>query len=134
MQYYYYSNGNLFEQFDIIKEEEYLVKLYNENGKMSFSGKYESGFLYKDNKKYTGKITCYFDTGKISHYEDLVKGIINGKFYAYYGNGNLKFEGEYGNEKEIYYKCYYENGKVNFIRDRKNKTFTQWDEKGNLIK
>jgi antitoxin component YwqK of YwqJK toxin-antitoxin module len=134
LQYYFYSNGNLMEKYDIIKTDECYVKYFNENGEVVFSGNYKSKYLFKDNKKYSGKITCYFNNGKISHFEKVVNGIPDGKFYSYYGNGNLKFESEVVNGKEIYYKCYYENGKINFIRDNINKTFTSWDEKGNRIK
>jgi antitoxin component YwqK of YwqJK toxin-antitoxin module len=134
LQYYYYSNGNLIEKYDIVQKDEYYVKYFNENGKVVFSGNYKSKFLFKDNRKYNGKIICYFNNGKISHFEEVVNGIPNGKFYSYYGNGILKFESEVENGKENYYKCYYENGKVNFIRDGINKTFTSWDENGNLIK
>lgn len=134
LQYYYYSSGNLKEQYDKIKKDEYFLKYYNENGKIAFSGKSKSNILYKNNKKFNGKIICYFNNGKISHFEEVINGIPNGKFYSYYGNGILKFESENKKGKEIYYKCYYENGKVNFIQDGIKKTFTQWDEKGKLIK
>ncbi len=134
IQYFYYANGNFLDKYDPIKEGGYFVKFFNENGENVFSGSYKSNVLYKDNIKYNGKIICFFNNGKISHYEEIINGITEGKFYGSYGNGILKFEGEYTNGKEVFYKCYFENGKVNFIRDRKNKTFTQWDEKGKLIK
>jgi len=133
-QYFYYTNGNFLDKYDPVKEGEYFAKFFNENGGNVFSGCYKSNILYKDNIKYSGKIICFFKNGKISHYEELIDGIDVGKFYGSYGNGILKYEGEYENGKEVFYKCYFENGKVNFIRDGKNKTFTQWDEKGNLIK
>jgi len=133
-QYYYYANGNLMEQYDVTQKDQYYVKYFNENGKVVFSGNYKSNILFKDKIKFNGKIICYFNNGKISHFEKVYNGIPNGKFYSYYGNGILKFESEVENGKEIYYKCYYENGKVDFIRDGINKTFTDWDENGNLIK
>jgi antitoxin component YwqK of YwqJK toxin-antitoxin module len=133
-QYYYYYNGNLIEKYDKTNKDEYLVKYYNENGEVKFSGKFKLNILYKNEKKYTGKIICYFNNGKISHFEEVLNGVPNGKFYGYYGNGIIKFESETKNEKEIYYKCYYENGKVNFIRDGIKNTFTQWDKNGKLIK
>ena len=132
-QYYYYSNGNIIEKYDKINKDEYFVQYCNENGDVKFSGIFKSNILYKDKKKFNGKIICYFNNGKISHYEEVVSGIQNGKFYSYYGNGILKFESEVLNCKEIYYKCYYDNGKVNFIRDGLKKTFTKWDENGKLL-
>lgn len=134
LQYYYYSNGNIKEQYDKIKKDEYFLKYYNENGTIAFSGESKSNILHKNNKKFNGKIICYFNNGKISHFEEVINGIPNGKFYSYYGNGILKFESESKKGKEIYYKCYYENGKVNFIQDGIKKTFIQWDDKGKLIK
>lgn len=132
LQYYYYSNGNLIEKYDLINKDECFVEYSSENGKIIFSGHYKGKILFKNNIKYNGEIICYFDNGKISHFEKVVNGIPNGKFYSYYGNGILKYESEVKDEKEVYYKCYYENGKVNFIRD--GLTFTSWDEKGNLRK
>ena len=134
LQYFYYSNGNFLDKYDPINKTEYLVKFFNENGKIVFSGNSKSNILYKNNDKYNGKIICFFNNGKISHFEEIINGVNDGKFYSYYGNGILKFEGDYKNGKEAFYKCYFENGKVNFIRDAKNKTFTQWNEKGELIK
>lgn len=132
-QSYHYDNGNLMEKYtQKIKGESY-VEYFNENGDLVFSGLYKKRILFKDNLRYNGKIICYFNNGKISHFENIVNGIPNGKFYAYYGNGNLKYESEVKNDEEIYYKAYYENGKVNLIRDRIKNTFTQWDEKGKLI-
>ena len=133
-QYSYYSNGNFLDKYDQIKKGETLVKFFNENGTNVFSGTYKSKFLYKDYIKYNGKIICNFENGKISHYEEVINGMTDGKFYGSYGNGILEYEGECKNGKEIFYKCYYENGKVNFIRDGINKTFTSWDENGKLIK
>ena len=134
LQYYYYLNGNLFEKYDLFGEDEYNVGYFNENGKAVFSGFYKNNILYKDNSKYNGKIICYFNNGKISHFEEIINGSPIGKSYGYYGNGILKFDIEFKNGKELISKHYYENGKLNSIRDRKNKTDTEWDENGKLIK
>lgn len=131
---YHYFNGNYMEKYTNKLKDEYDVEYFNENGKLVFSGFYKKNILLKDNSKYNGKIICYFNNGKISHYEDVVNGIPNGKFYSYYGNGSLKFKSEVRNGEEIYYKCFYESGKVNFIRDGIKNTFTQWDENGKLLK
>lgn len=130
LHYYFYQNGNLKEKFDPIDKDEYFVKYYNENGEIKFSGKYKHNLLYKDNKKFDGKIICYFINGKTSHFEEVLNGIPVGKFYSYYGNGILKFESKVENGKELYYKQYYENGKIYFIRDAIKNTFAQWDEHG----
>lgn len=111
LQYYYYSNGNLMEQYDKVNSEESFVKYLSENGEIIFSGYYKGRVLFKNNEKFNGTITCYFNNGKISHFEKVVNGIPDGKFYSYYGNGILKFEGEIENKKMIYYKSFSSDGK-----------------------
>jgi antitoxin component YwqK of YwqJK toxin-antitoxin module len=133
LQYYYYFNGNLFEKYDFGKDK-YNAEYFNENGKTVFSGMYKKYILYKDNTKYNGKIICYFNNGKISHYEEFVNGMPNGKCYGCYGNGILKFDNVFENGKEIVSKQYYENGKIHLIRDKQNKKFTEWDKNSKLIK
>lgn len=131
---YHYFNGNYLEKYTNKLKDEYEVEYFNENGKVVFSGLYKKNILYKDNIKYNGKIICYFNNGKISLSQNVVNGIPNGKFFSSYGNGNLKYESEVINGKEIYYKAFYENGKIHFIRDGIENTFTEWDENGKLIK
>jgi antitoxin component YwqK of YwqJK toxin-antitoxin module len=131
---YHYFNGNILEKYKNKLNDEYDVEYFNENGKVVFSGLYKKKILFKDNLKYNGKIICYFINGKISLFQNVVNGIPNGKFYSSYGNGNLKYECEVDNGKEIYYKAFYENGNIHFIRDGIKNTFTEWDEKGKLIK
>lgn len=133
-QSYHYWNGNFMEKYNNILKDKYNVEYYSENGKVVFSGQYKKDILFKDNLKFNGKIICYFNNGKFSLLQNVVDGIPNGKFFSCYGNGILKYESEIENKKEIYYKSYYENGKVHFIRDGKNNTFTEWDEQGKLIK
>ncbi|MFH7017539.1 hypothetical protein [Flavobacterium sp. FlaQc-47] len=132
-QSYHYFNGNFMEKYTQKIKDEYYVEYFNENSDLVFSGLYKKKILFKDNARYNGKIICYFNNGKISHFENLINGIPNGKSFAYYGNENLKYEREVKNQEEIFYKAYYENGKVDFIRDQVKNTFTKWDEKGKLI-
>lgn len=133
-QSYHYFNGNFMEKYRIKLKDEYDVDYFNENGKVVFSGLYKKDILFKNNVKYSGEIICYFNNGKISLFQKVVNGIPNGKFYSSYGNGNLKYESEVENGREIYYKAFYENGKIHFIRDGIKNVFTQWDENGKLIK
>lgn len=133
-QSYHYFNGNFMEKYGILEKDKYTVEYFNENGEVVFSGLFNNDILYKNDSIYNGKIVCFFNNGKKSHFEEVVNGKHKGEFYSYFGNGILKFEGKIENGKEVFYKCYYENGKVNFIRDGKNNTFTQWDETGKLMK
>lgn len=131
--FYCYLNGQFIEKYIKTGKDEFDVQYLSENGNVDFSGEIKSNILYKNNRRFNGKIICKFKNGKISHYEDVVNGIPNGKYYMYYGNGVLKFDAENADGKEVIYKYYYPNGKVNFIRDGKAKTFTEWDENGKLI-
>lgn len=131
---YHYFNGNFFEKYTDKSKDECDVEYFNENKKLVFKGHYKKDILFKDNLKYNGKIICFFNNGKISLYQNVINGIPDGKFYSSYGNGNLKYESVIENGKEIYYKSYYESGKVNFIRDGIKNAFTQWDENGKNIK
>ena len=130
---YHYLNGNYIEKYNNKLKDEYETEYYNEDGTLVFQGFYKNSILFKNGQKYNGEIICYFNNGKISLHQNVVNGIPNGKFYSSYGNGNLKYESEIQNGKEVYYKAYHENGKINFIRDGINKTFKKWDEKGKAI-
>ncbi len=130
---YHYLNGNYIEKYTNKLKDEYEVEYFNENGKLVFKGLYKKKILFKENLKYSGEIICYFNNGKTSLYQNVVNGIPNGKFYSSYGNGKLKYESEVINGKEIYYKAYHKNGKLDFIRDGVNNKFTQWDENGKII-
>tara|TARA_R110000850_G_scaffold18580_4_gene57019 strand:+ start:157481 stop:158335 length:855 start_codon:yes stop_codon:yes gene_type:complete len=133
-QSFHYNNGNYMEKFIHRGKDEYDCEYFNENGKLIFSGNYKKQALFKDNLKFNGEIICYFNNGKISIFQNIINGNVEGKFYNSYGNGNLKGVGLIENGKQLYFKSYHENGIVSFIRDSKNNTFTEWDEKGNLIK
>lgn len=128
-QSYHYLNGNYMEKYAILKDGKIAMELYNENGELVFSGIDHDDVLYKNDSLFTGKIICYFNTGKISHYEERLNGKVIGKYYGYYGNGNLKFEGE----KESFYKHYSENGKLDMFKDVTNKTSYYYDEEGKPI-
>lgn len=129
-QSYHYWNGNFLEKYQKTPSDDDEVEIFNENGKLVFSGLYKKNILFKDNLRYSGEIVCYFENGKISYFLNLKDGIPSGRFYTYYGNGNLNYEGEVQNKKEVYYKSYYESGRLKFIRDEK--TFTQWRENGKM--
>lgn len=133
-QSYHYYKGNYFEKYRNKLKDEYDVDYFNESGKIVFSGLYKKNILYKNNEKYNGKIICYFNNGKVSLSQNVVNGIPDGKFFSSYGNGNLKYESEVNYGKETYYKAFYENGKIHFIRDGIKNTFAEYDKNGKLIK
>lgn len=132
-QSFHYINGNIMVKYSMKLNDENDIEYNNENGKLVFKGVYKGKFLFKDNLKYSGKIICYFNNGKISYYENLVNGIPNGKSFGFYGNGNPKFESEVKNDKEVYSKYYYENGNIKLIQDGIKNTNTYWDINGKLI-
>ncbi len=126
---YHYLNGNYMVKISRLKDRSTSYELYHENGDLSFSGIFRVRILYKNNAPYTGKIVCYFNDGKISSYQEVKNGKDIGKYYGYYGNGNLRSEGEVG----VYSKDYYENGNIQTFRDDKNKLTTEYDKKGKVI-
>jgi antitoxin component YwqK of YwqJK toxin-antitoxin module len=132
-QSYHYFNGNFMEKYVQRIKGEYYVEYFSENKDLIFSGLYKKNILFKDNLRYNGKIICYFKNGKISLFQNVVNGIPEGEFYACFGNGNLKYQSAIKNEKEIYYKAYYENAKVHYIRDRTKNTYTEWDKNGKQV-
>lgn len=135
---YYYDNGNKFENYiyEFNSQNENtgrgIVKFYNENKDLAFEGTYDSSTFLKDNKKFNGKITCYFKDGKPSLSFNLKNGINEGKFITYHGNGILKHEGETNDAVEIYYKSYYPNGNPEYENDKRNNIKKRWDENGKL--
>jgi antitoxin component YwqK of YwqJK toxin-antitoxin module len=137
---YYYDNGNKFEEFiktNDSKNKNYentSIKFYNENGEIVFSGSFKDDLYFKNNKKYTGKIICYFKNGKRSMVFNIKNGITQGKYYCFFGNGNLKFEGKTLNGNHLYRKDYYSNGKIMHYRNKAENINKNWDENGKLIK
>lgn len=109
------------------------LRFYKEKAEYVNVGFYESG-----KKKSIGNVRdsqCHnkyidwYENGKIKWLRQYNLGIQIGKNIEYLENGNLKQQ--YDNEKNETTE-YWENGKVNFIRD--GIKFTQWDENGNLMK
>ncbi|WNM18060.1 toxin-antitoxin system YwqK family antitoxin [Flavobacterium capsici] len=134
-QIQYYFNGKIKSRFISLGNGEHSAEYYNENGEKVFDGFWKSTLLLNhDKQKFTGNIITYFANGEISHFSNHKNGIFNGKFYDKYANGNLQFQGIYINGEAGKYEHYYENGKLHYINDPKNKIHKEWDEKGNLIK
>ena len=65
-------------------------------------------WFYKDHKRH-GLFTYYYNNGNLSHYETWKNGVCD-KYEYYYINGNkMRFQ-YYENGKQIYDKCWDENG------------------------
>jgi len=130
----YYADGAIKESFLIISKEEITVEYYNQNTSNVFKGRYISDTLYKDDRKYTGKIISYFSNNEISHFENIIDGLPDGKSYSKHGNGTMKFKGGFYNGKPIGdHIHYYDNGNKNSVKNSENKTYKSWDEEGNPI-
>ncbi len=131
----YYFNGKIKSRFISLGNGEHSAEYFNENGEKIFDGFWKSTTLLNhDKQKFTGNIITYFSNGEISHFSKHKNGVFDGKFYDKYANGNLKFQGIYVDGEAGKYESYYEDGKMDYINDPKNKLYKNWDEKGNLIK
>ena len=61
-----------------------------------------------------GKRKEYYGNGNLKFEGEYLNGKKNGKGKEYYGDGNLKFEGEYLNGKRWDGKGYNKNGDIGF--------------------
>jgi len=136
---FFYDNGNKFEEFihkfdsnNEIKNSGF-INVYNENGTKVFEGEYDNKFYYKNGEKFTGEIICYFLDGKISLYMNMIDGRCEGKYFCYYGNKILKYEGNFFKGKQIFKRNYYQNGTIRNEFDNIKKISKDYYENGNLM-
>ena len=78
---------------------------------------------YADGKKDGKSKEFYFRTGYPKSEYTYSKGKRNGDFKRYYDENNLKEEGRYENDSEVYIKTYYKDGKLESIKERKSGSF-----------
>ena len=107
------------------------------NGKLTEyyeSGKLKGIVFYKEGKQH-GKIRFWYETGELSSEADFIMG--TGKSKSYYRSGKLKMEKEYRDGKlNGTYKSWYESGKPEseqlFKDDLENGKIRFWYETGEL--
>ena len=80
-------------------------------------------FNYADDKKDGICKEYYFRTGYPKGEYTYTKGIRNGPFKRYYDENNLKEEGRFENDAEVYLKTYYKDGMLESIKERKSRDY-----------
>lgn len=174
---YFHENGEL----DVLTpyalgEENGRKEFYDPSGRLELVRFYEHGRLigysYLDENSQelpmiplhneTGKITSYFDNGKLAREMEYINGSVVGAYRSYYYSGQLKFEavynsgkyhgkirefypnGELKSEDTYFYgelhgpsAKYFENGQlkeeVNYAYDLRHGTSVFYNEKGEQI-
>lgn len=162
---YYYGDRHGRQEFYSLKGKLQLIRFYNYGRLIGYS------YLDKNGKekpmipiqKEQGKITAYYDNGKVSREMEYFNGkLVNEykayyysgqleneisfdegeyhkKYIEYYENGNLKKDTQYAyGLKHGYEKTYHENGKLkqhdNYISNVKSGASKIYNKKGKLIK
>ena len=106
----YYENGSVAQEYQINKQEEPdgYFRIYHDNGQLKVEMNFTNGV--QDN----GDVISYHDNGTKARKVTLVNHLMNGPYYEWYRNGQLKTEGIYN--------------------DKVSKVLKEWDENGlNLI-
>ena len=75
---------------------------------------------YADGKKDGISKEFHFKTGYPKGEYTYSKGKRNGAYKRYYDENNLKEEGRFENDAEVYMKTYYKDGKLESIKERKS--------------
>ena len=79
------------------------VKVWDENGSLTFKGKWFNGKLYKkgEDVPFTGTITCNYKNGGVYETVEFRDGLWHGKQIRRDRNGNIIFECIYRNNKIV---------------------------------
>jgi antitoxin component YwqK of YwqJK toxin-antitoxin module len=118
----FYENGKLksitHEHFtkNIGNEKEFEY-IYDENGFTIHKEFYENGQLKSEyesgstvNSFFIGTHNEYFDNGMIKERCYFKNGQFDGKYFCWYSNGKLKYDGSWSQGKVMIEKCWDENG------------------------
>ena len=97
---------------DDLRHGEYIT--YYTNGDVN------EVFNYADDKKDGVCKEFYSRTGYPKKEFTYTKGIRNGPFKLYYDKNNLREEGRFENDSEVFVKTYYKDGKPESIKERKS--------------
>ena len=81
-------------------------------------------FAYQIDKNFTGQIVKKYKDGQVKSIENFKNGKLNGEFKEFFENGSLFQTGTFKNGDMKNIKVFYENGKLKFeqnLKDRKGK-------------
>tara|TARA_B110000208_G_scaffold190582_1_gene254833 strand:+ start:83 stop:1018 length:936 start_codon:yes stop_codon:yes gene_type:complete len=102
----YYENGSLAQEYQINKQEELngYFRKYHDNGQLKVEMSLTNGV--QDN----GDVISYHDNGTKARKVTLENHLMNGPYYEWYRNGQLKTEGIYNDKVPTVLKEWDENG------------------------
>ena len=102
----YYENGNIAEESEVNENGKLhgVMSIYHENGQL----RVKSSFA--NNLQDDGDVISYHDDGSKARKVTLVNHLMNGPYYEWYRNGQLKTEGIYNDKVPTVLKEWDENG------------------------
>jgi antitoxin component YwqK of YwqJK toxin-antitoxin module len=117
-EYYYYENGNKRSLMNYRNDNpEGEVKIWNEDGSLSFDGLYKEGLLYKNKKPFGGTIKSYFNDGQIQEERQYKEGMRHGTEKRWTKDGKLISEFQYNADKLVYKQIYIKKDDSDVILD-----------------
>ena len=78
-------------------------------------------FAYQIDENFTGQIVKKYKDGQVKSIENFKNGKLNGEFKEFFENGSLFQIGTFKNGDMKNIKVFYENGKLKFEQNLKNK-------------
>ena len=112
-----YDNGNILEEWEVNEKGQRhgLMKRYHENGQLQVEVTWTNGI--QDDSE----IISYHDDGSKARQVTRVNSSLNGEFFEWYKNGQLKKQGVYNEDVSTIHKEWDENG-VNLISNIKEES------------
>ena len=103
---HYHENGNIHVERELNDKGELhgITRVYHENGQLQTEVNWTNGV--QDN----GDVISYHDDGSKARKVTLVNHLMNGPYYEWYRNGQLKTEGIYNDKVPTVLKEWDENG------------------------
>jgi len=134
----HYENGNVHIESELNEKGERhgIMRAYHENGQLQFEITWTNGV--QDD----GTITSYHDDGSKAREVTLVNHLMNGDYFEWYKNGQLKTQGTYKNKNPTILKEWNEDGllvdfkTLKFNNETLRKAITEWgkDKKSTIEK
>ena len=102
----YHENGNIHVESELNEKGEShgITRIYHENGQLQVE------VNWTNNIQDDGDVISYHDDGSKARQVTLVNHLMNGPYYEWYRNGQLKAEGIYNDKVPTVLKEWDENG------------------------
>lgn len=127
-----------------MSQTKYILPYLNNNNtytsiveiKDSIGNKQITGYLKEG--KFEGKWHAFYQNGQVKYERNYLKNKFHGVIKEYYSNGQLTSVGSYINgERNGLHKKWYKNGEIKteiyYIDGKIDGFWKQWDENGNLV-